>query len=176
MANTSKTKSLSFSQAIQATQLLMNEMTTNQLSEAEIEQAISSIISTKNGGRGFFVSYLTSDMCLADNPSVGVINGLKSSIEIISELLTKNLAMSSAMIITHTRNNEPNNVEGSQKVYRRTTNLIQQIKSQLVKQELQKLRKAINTRQGHYQNFLERWNYDAEQQQAIQKAINNTLI
>ena len=130
MTNSSPSESLSFSQALAKTQSLMDKMITNKLSEAEIEQEVSSIVNTKNGGRGFFVAYLTSDMSLADNPTIGVINGLKSSLEVVSELLIKNLAMSSAMVITHNRNNDQNNAEGSQRVCQRTSNLIEQVKSE----------------------------------------------
>ena len=175
MTNSSQTKPLSFSQAISTTQSLMVKITANQLSETEIEQAISSIVSTKNGGRGFFVSYLTSEMSLADNPSVGVIQGLKSSIEVVSELLIKNLAMSSAMTITHHRNNDRENIAGSQRVCQRTANLIQQVNLKSIKEELQKLQTTIATGKGEYKDFLERWDYDTEQEQAIQRAISNTL-
>lgn len=173
MTNSSPSESLSFSQAIKATQLLMEKMTKNELSETEIEQKISSIVSTNNGGRGFFVSYLTSDLSLADNPTTGVVNGLKSSLEIVSKLLIKNLAMSSAMIITHSRNEDLNNIEGSKKVCRRTNNLIQQINEESVAQELKKIQATIDNGQGDYQDFLERWNYDTEHKEAIQKAINS---
>lgn len=169
------TKPLSFSQAIQATQSLMDRINSEELDEAEIEQMVSAIVDSKNGGRGFFVAYLTSNMPLADNPSKGIVNGLKSSTEIVSELLVKNLAMSSAMAITHKRNNDLDNLQGSQKVHRRTKDLIKQIELDLVEEELKKLQSTISTGQGDYQNFLERWNYDMEQQQAIQKAIVNAL-
>jgi hypothetical protein len=168
-------ESLSFPQAIQATQFLMDKINAQQLDEATIEQEVSTIISTKNGGRGFFVAYLTSDLSLPDQPSIGIINGLKSSIEIVSELLVKNLAMSAAMTVTHRRNNDFKNVQGSQKVCQRTTNLIQQIEQDLVKQELTKLKTTITNGKGDYNNFLKRWDYDLEQQNAIQKAIMNVF-
>ncbi|MCC0177720.1 hypothetical protein I4641_12090 [Waterburya agarophytonicola K14] len=169
-------KSLSFPQAIEATQSLMNKINAGKLDETNIEKEVSSIVSTKNGGRGFFVTYLTSDMLLADRPSLGTINGLKSSIEIVSELLVKNLAMSSAMAIAHARNGDLDNVRGSQKVYRRTSNLIQQIKLDQIDQELEKLKTTISTGKGYYDDFIERWGYDVEQQEAIQKAIVDTLV
>lgn len=170
------TQSLSFPQAIAVTQSLMDKINLHQLSEIEIEQEISSLVSSKNGARGFFVAYLTSEMSLADHPSIGVINGLKSAITMVSDLLIKNLAMSSAMVITHSRNHDPNNLEGSQIVCRRTSNLIQQLQLQSLTEELQKLKTTIATGQGDYQDFLVNWNYDPEQQQAIQKAIAKTLI
>ena len=169
-------KSLSFPQAIQATQSLMNKISDRQLDETMIEQQVSAIVKNKDGGRGFFVAYLTSDMSLADNPSTGVIKGLRSSAKVVSELLVKNLAMSSAMTITHSRSNNLENVQVSQQVNRRTIRLINQVKLDRVKEELEKLQTTISTGQGDYKKFLERWNYDAEQQQAIQKAIWSILI
>jgi hypothetical protein len=175
MNSSSSINSLSFSQAITATQSLIAQIDKNQLSEAEIKQEVSSILSTKNAGRGFFVSYLTSDISLADNPSPGIIAGLKSSIEISSELLVKNLAMSSAMIVTHGRNNDIDSVEGSKKVCQRTNNLIQKINSKLVKEELKKLQTTIKNEDGEYQDFLTRWDYDTEQKEEILEAISSYI-
>ncbi|MEM8830482.1 MAG: hypothetical protein AAGE96_14150 [Cyanobacteria bacterium P01_G01_bin.19] len=169
-------KSLSFSQAIQATQSLMNKIESQHLGEADIEQEVSAITKTKNGGRGFFVAYLTSDLALPDRPSEGIVKGLKSSEKVISELLVKNLAMSSAMSVTHNRNNDLKNVEGSQRVCRRTKNLIQQIKLNSVEQELNKLQETITQKSEAYNDFLERWGYDREQQEAIETAISDTLV
>jgi len=168
-------KSLSFPQAIQATQSLMEKINSQELDENAIEKEVSTIVNNKNGGRGFFVAYLTSDLSLSDEPSEGIINGLKSAMDIVGELLVKNLAMSSAMTITHSRNNDFKNVKGSQRVYERTNNLIKQIKLDLVRQELEKLKVTIVNGEGDYNDFLERWNYDTEQRQGIQQAVINAL-
>lgn len=166
---------LSFPQAISATQALMIKIASDQLNESQIEQEIISIIKDKNGGRGFFVAYLTSKDNLADAPSEGIIRAFQSSISVVSELLIKNLAMSSAMVVAHNRNNDFDNVQGSQQVCLRTSNLIQQLGSKLVKDELLKLHHTIKSGKGDYQTFIQRWNYDAEQQQAIQNTISNVL-
>lgn len=171
----SKEKALSFSQAIQATQLLMKEIKAQELDEVSIEQKVSSIVQTKNGGRGFFVAYLTSELSLADQPSPGIISALKFSLDQVEELLVKNLAMSSAMTVTHQRNNDLEQVKGSQKVCQRTSNLIQMIEQNSIKQELEKLKLTINDGEGDYQDFLERWQYDDEHKQAIEKAITGVL-
>ena len=175
MTNETQAESLSFPQAMALTQSLMEQIETGKLNEDEIERQVASILKNKNGGRGFFVSYLTSDMSLADNPSTGIISGLKSSSELVSQLLIKNLAMSSAMIIAHGRNNDLDNAEGSQKVHRRTKKLLKQLNCQENKEQLLKLQRTIKTGNGEYQSFLERWNYDAEQQKAIEEAIVNVL-
>ena len=175
MVDQSAKKPLSFPQAIAATQSLMEKMNAGELSETKIQQEISSILGTKNGGRGFFVSYLTSEFPLADRPTSGVINGLKSSPEVTTELLVKNLAMSSAMTVIHTRNDDSIAFKGSQRVYQRTDKLIRLIDLKTVQEELQKLNHTIEVGDGEYKEFLERWNYDREQQQAIQQAIANII-
>ena len=175
MTDTPQAESLSFPQAIALTQSLMEQIEAGKLNEDEIERQVASILKDKNGGRGFFVSYLTSDMSLADNPPTGIIKGLRSSIELVSELLVKNLAMSTAMTINHGRNNDLDNAGGSQIVHRRTKNLLERLNWSENKEQLLKLQRTIKTGNGEYRNFLKRWNYDAEQQKAIEEAIADVL-
>jgi hypothetical protein len=164
-------ESLSFPQAIAITQALMNQINGNELSEAEIQQRVLSILSSKNGGRGFFVAYLTSEMSLADHPSLGMLAGLKSAEGISSELLVKNLAMSSAMVVIHNQNNDLESVAGSQRVCQRTCNLVQQLDLESVEKELQELKNTLKNGRGEYQEFLEHWNYNTHQKKAIQETI-----
>lgn len=173
MTNSSVPESISFPKAISMTQSLMEQISDNKLSETEIRQQISSLLSSKNGGRGFFVAYLTSEMTLPDNPSSGIINALKSMQDVSSELIVKNLAMSSAMIVTHERNDDAQSFIGSQKVRRRTCNLIQQLDLQSIQEKLQRLKNTLENGKGEYQDFLQRWGYDDEQKKAIQNAIES---
>jgi hypothetical protein len=167
--------SLSFPEAIAATQSLMVSMNDRQLDEAEIERAIASLVNTKNGGRGFFVAYLTSDLTLPDYPSLGVINALKTAPEIVGELLVKNLAMSSAMAVTHRRDRDETQAQNSERVTKRTANLIRLINLDFIKAELGKLQTTIVTGEGEYRDFLQRWGYDRTQQEIIQQAITEVL-
>lgn len=160
-----------FLTAIAQTESLMTRIETENLKEEEIEKAIASLVESQDGARGFFVAYLTSDFAFADNPSIGVINALKSSPKIVSELLVKNLAMSAAMAVTHRRNKDEEKARGSERVCRRSANLIQQIHLDLVSSKLKELEASVASREGIYQDFLQRWEYDSEQRQAIQEAI-----
>ncbi|OKH19854.1 hypothetical protein NIES593_20465 [Hydrococcus rivularis NIES-593] len=165
-------ESVTFEDAIALTESLLKQMSAGQLEDREIQAAITDLVKTENGARGFFVTYLTDNRPLADNPTTGVIEALKSSPEIVSELLVKNLAMSSAMVIAHRRNNDEENAKGSDSVRQRTANLIQQIKSDLVAKKLKELHESAATGEGNYKDFLQRWGYDDEQKQVIQKAIS----
>lgn len=173
---TDRSTKSSFPQAIAATQALMEQMAANQLSEAQIEQQISALLQDKSGGRGFFATYLTSELPVADRPCKGVIEGLKSSIALTTELLVKNLAMSSAMVVVHARNGDRDNLEGSRRVERRTKHLIRQVDLPAIATELQKLQQTITAQSGEYTAFLNRWDYDLEQKQAIHTAISEAVV
>ncbi len=162
---------MDFSQAIAQTQSLMSQIEIGNIEKKEIKKAIASLVQSKDGARGFFVAYLTSDFAFPDHPSIEVIDALKSSPQIVSELLVKNLAMSAAMAVTHRRNQDEEKAQSSERVCRRSANLIQQINLDLVRSKLKELKVSITSQKGSYQDFLQRWGYDSEQKQAIQEAI-----
>lgn len=158
-------ETISFSEAIAFTQTFLNNLET--MTESATEMAIASLVKTENGARGFFVTDLTNDLSLADHPSQEVINGLKSSPEIVAELLVKNIAMSTAMAITHRRNNDKEMAKNSQRVTNRCFNLIKELKLDIVEEKFKELQENISKGEGRYQEFLQRWSYDDEQKQAI---------
>lgn len=166
---------ISFEQAIHLTHALLAQMEEGTISEAEIESTLSNLVGSENGARGFFVTYLTNDRSLVDRPSEAVVHALQSSPEIVAELLVKNVAMSTAMAITHRRNQNEEMAQGSDRVQRRTVKLIQLVQLPEVSQKAEKLRESAATGTGEYQGFLDRWNYDAEQRQAIQEAVKEAV-
>ncbi|MEM8777454.1 MAG: hypothetical protein AAGF26_01005 [Cyanobacteria bacterium P01_G01_bin.49] len=170
------TENISFEQALQLTEDFLVSIEKNELKEEEIQETITNLVSSENGARGFFVTYLTTDKSLADTPTKAVIKALKSSPEIVSELLVKNLAMSSAMVITHQRNNDQEAAKGSGIVTQRTTNLIKQVNLDLVLEKLQKLQATIIEGAGNYSSFLERWGYDKEQKTVIQDKVKDLIV
>ncbi|MGB5594384.1 MAG: hypothetical protein WBM62_10200 [Crocosphaera sp.] len=164
-------ENISFEDALQLTETLLEAMVESKLNDYEIEEIITTLVSSQNGARGFFVTYLTSDIPLADNPTNVVVNALKSSPDLVSELLVKNLAMSSAMALTHRRNNNEEMAQGSDRVCQRTSNLIRKVNLELIAEKLQELKQTIITGNGNYSTFLERWGYDVEQKQIIQNNL-----
>jgi hypothetical protein len=162
---------VSFEQAIALTESLLSQIEAGSLTEADIAAIISALVQTINGARGFFVTYLTSTSALADSPSATVVAALRSSPEIVSELLVKNLAMSTAQAIFHRRQQKEDMAEGSEQVRQRTTKLIQLVDLPSVRDRAQQLLETAKTGEGIYKGFLERWNYDTEQRQAICQAL-----
>ena len=165
--------SISFENAIQQTQDLLTQI--EFLDANTITQKLTELVSTENGARGFFVTYLTSDLSYTEYPSLEVITALKTSPILVNELLVKNLAMSTAMVIYHRKQGDEENARGSERVQEKTGQLIKQLLSPELGEKLQQLATSLNREQGEYQAFLERWGYDDCQRQAIAKIIQPFL-
>jgi hypothetical protein len=158
---------VSFEQAIALTQVLLERMEQGHSSDAELGQSVADLVSSENGARGFFVTYLSDDRPLADAPTPSILEALQKSPGVVSPLLVKNLAMSTAMAIAHRRNQNEELAQGSDRVRSRTLGLIQALQLPQVKQEAAQLAHSIQKSTGDYQAFLQRWQYDSEQKQAI---------
>lgn len=164
-------KNITFESAIALTQKFIAQIPN--LGEDKQQEIITALVQSANGSRGFFVTYLTCDDGVADNPSSGIIEGLKSSPALVSELLVKNIAMSTAMKITHQRSNDLEMAESSQKVTQRTKKLVNLCQLQEVSTKMAEMKATIVNGVGVYDDFLSRWGYDNEQKQSILEQLVN---
>jgi hypothetical protein len=167
-------ESVSFEAAIALTQQLLTDWEQQALSPEQIQTRITQLVASQNGARGFFVTYLTDERSQFDAPTDAVLAALCTSAETVSELLVKNLAMSTAMAIAHRRNGNEAMAQGSDRVRSRTVQLIQQLSLDLIPIKADQLRQSV-TGEGPYQSFLDRWGYDAEQRDAIAEAVNQAI-
>jgi hypothetical protein len=166
---------VTFEQAIALSQSLLDKMQAGILSPVELEGAIAALVQTANGARGFFVTYLTSDKTLADNPSLEVVEALRQYPDTVAELLVKNLAMSAAQAVFHRRNDNEEMAQGSDQVRSRTANLIELLDMPAVREISQQLIESATTGEGSYQTFLNRWGYDVEQREVICEALKGAI-
>ncbi|BAW97829.1 hypothetical protein NIES970_27900 (plasmid) [[Synechococcus] sp. NIES-970] len=162
-------QSLSFQGAIAFTQTWLGQVEAQKISDAEILTQMQAILSHQNGVRGFFVVYLTGDSPLADQVPEIFLEGFTKAAAQVSEILVKNVAMSTAMAIAHGRNGDAENQRGSEQVQRRSLNLLKQLEQRdvIFKDERLRLLQTLKTGSGNYQDFLDRWQYDPEQLKAI---------
>jgi hypothetical protein len=158
---------VSFPQAI----ALAEEILALPTDDAVQERAIAALLQTANGARGFFVSFLTGESPLADTPTAGMIRALRSAPTIVADLMAKNLAMSTAMQLTHQANGDAEQAAGSARVQARSRTLIAALQLPALQTELQQLQDSASTNTGEYAEFLARWGYDAEQRRAIQQVV-----
>lgn len=165
---------LTFEQAIALTQDLLD----SNPSEDVLESAIGSLIQSVNGARGFFVTFLTSDSPLADQPTPGILQGLRSNPDAIADLMAKNIVMPTAMAITHQRNGNLDLAASSHQTQQRSIQLVQQLQLPEITTQLHALQAALNNQPdgpNEYHHFLDRWGYDEEQRIAMDEAIAMTF-
>jgi hypothetical protein len=163
----------SFEEAIAMTQVLLVEFET--LPESALSEKLAALVASENGARGFFVTYLTDDRPFADRPTAGVIEALRSSPEGVTELLVKNLAMSTAMAIAHRRQGNEVMAAGSDRVQRRSRLHLERLGLAEVSQKAAQLQASAETGTGAYGEFLNRWGYDEEQRRAIGAVLADLL-
>lgn len=168
-------EAVTFEQAIALTQSLLSQAEAAEISEPDIAAGIAKLVKTENGARGFFVTYLTSEVSIADNPSTLVVQALRSNPDGVAELLVKNLAMSAAQAVFHRRNQKAEMAQSSERVRQRTAHLIELIELPAVYECSEKLLETAATGEGSYKAFLERWGYDAQQRQVICEALQQII-
>ena len=158
-----------FKEAMEATMIWCKSWENDEISDEVISDRIGELIKTVEGARGFFVVSLSIDCPLMDRFPDALIFQLRSSGEIVVDLTVKNLAMSSAMIITHRNNKDPQEIQ-SERIKIRCIELLKLLDSTQVKKRLDILLEATKGI-GADLKFLDRWGYDDEQIKAISESI-----
>ncbi len=158
-----------FKEAMQASMLWCKSWENNELSDEVISDRIGELIKTIEGARGFFVVSLSIDCPLMDRFPDALIFQLRSSGEVVVDLTVKNLAMSSAMIITHRKNKDPQQLQ-SERIKSRCIELLKLLDSTQVKKRLDVLLEATKGN-GTDLKFLNKWGYNEEQINAISESI-----
>ena len=158
-----------FKEAMEATMIWCKSWENDEISDEVISDRIGELIKTVEGARGFFVVSLSIDCPLMDRFPDALIFQLRSSGDIVVDLTVKNLAMSSAMVITHHKNNNSQEIQ-SERIKIRCIELLKLLDSNAVKKRLDVLLEATKGN-GTDLKFLDRWGYNDEQITAISESI-----
>ncbi|MFN3926670.1 MAG: hypothetical protein ACK4QL_04960 [Pseudanabaenaceae cyanobacterium] len=162
---------ISFETAIARTELLLTEYQEQKLTPEALQKAVTALLTTSNGARGFFVTFLTGGWQLADQPSAEIMAALDTAPTPSAELMVKNLVMSTGMAITHTRQGDLQQANQSRLVAQRSLNILTQWQSPLVQQIARAMYASATQGIGEYTEFLRKWGYDQEQLTAIAQAL-----
>jgi hypothetical protein len=162
---------ITFEQAMDLTQDLL----VSNPSDALLESAITTLLQTQNGARGFFVVFLTGNSALADVPTPPLLRALRSNPDAIADLMVKNIAMPTAMALTHQRNGNDELAVSSNQTQVRSIHLVQQLNLSEITTLLRSMQSTIQNNNGTYQSFLDRWGYDLEQRSAIGQVLARML-
>ena len=158
-----------FKEAMEATMIWCKSWENDEISDEVISDRIGELIKTVEGARGFFVVSLSIDCPLMDRFPDALIFQLRSSGDIIVDLTVKNLAMSSAMVITHQDNNDSQEIQ-SERIKIRCIELLKLLDSNKVKKRLDVLLEATKGN-GTDLKFINKWGYNDKQINAISESI-----
>ena len=158
-----------FKEAMEATMIWCKSWENDEISDEVISDRIGELIKTVEGARGFFVVSLSIDCPLMDRFPDALIFQLRSSGDIVIDLTVKNLAMSSAMVVAHHKNNDSQEIQ-SERIKIRCIELLKLLDSNAVKKRLDVLLEATKGN-GTDLKFLDRWGYNDEQITAISESI-----
>jgi hypothetical protein len=166
------TTGIKFAAAIELTQQFVLQLQEGVLTSEQVQSFVTDLVTTQEGARGFFVGYLTNGLAVVDKVHPGIILGLQAHPAVIADLLVKNLAMSTAQNLHFVRENQADMAANSATVATRSRQLIDALQMPEIKMISQQIIDAIQTGAGEYAEFLERWGYDTEQKEVIEKALS----
>ena len=133
-------KEASFTQAINISLKWCKEWEQEILSEEVLADRIAELIKTKNGLRGFFAYALSDKDCfLLDKLPFSLIYKMNEGGDAVTEIVVKNLIMSSAQIIIHQRDKNYEYEITSENISYRCKAILRLLETKLVTKTINKL-------------------------------------
>jgi len=159
----------SFYQSIDIATKWCKEWEQELLSDEVLADRVAELVKTKNGLRGFFAYALSDINCsLLDKLPSSLIFKFIEGGEQIVDITIKNLIMSSAQIINHQRDNNPEYEEMSTNISERCINILKVLDTQLVNNKVNKFINNLNNLGNSMNNST---NYDSKQKEFIIEKI-----
>ena len=159
-----------FTQAMELTAGWLAAWEAGELSDEVLADRVGELVASRDGARGFFVVALAGEAPLMDRLPESLVARLCLAGEGVVDLTARNLAMSTAMALHHRRAGDVDQQMLSERVQRRSTELLRQLDTASVKRRLEGLL-AATAGEGEDVAFLDRWGYDEAQRAAIATAI-----
>ena len=162
-------KEASFTQAINISAEWCKEWSEDILSEEVLADRISELIKTRNGLRGFFAYALSDKDCLLlDKLPYSLIYKLNEGGDAVTEIVVKNLIMSSAQIIIHRRDNNHEYEITSENISDRCKAILRLLETKSVTKSVNQVLRDLDDMGNSFDNSVK---YDSEQKEFIKKLL-----
>ena len=162
-------KEATFTQAINISAQWCKDWGEDLLSEEVLADRIAELIKTKKGLRGFFAYALSDKNCfLLDKLPFSLIYKLNEGGDAVTDIVVKNLIMSSAQIIIHRRNNNHEYETTSENISDRCKAILRLLETKLVTKTVNQALKDLDKMGNSLDKAIK---YDSEQKEFIKKQI-----
>ena len=159
----------SFTQAINISAQWCKEWGEDLLSEEVLADRIAELIKTKKGLRGFFAYTLSDKNCfLLDKLPFSLIFKLNEGGDPVTDIVVKNLIMSSAQIIIHRRENNHEYEMASENISDRCKAILRLLETKSVTMSVNQVLRDLDNMGNSFDNSVK---YDSEQKKFIKKQI-----
>lgn len=158
-------QTLTFQEAIATSSEWIRLWDAEELSDDVLADYVAGLIRHKDGARGFFVASLTDESPLMDRLPEPLVFNLRLAGKDVVDLITRNLAMSTAMVLQHEKNKNQELLDGSLRVKSRSKELLKVLEPNLVKERLDSMLR------GEDDEFFDRWGYDLSQRAEIRREL-----
>ena len=160
----------SFFQSIDIATQWCKEWEQELLSDEVLADRVAELVKTKNGLRGFFAYALSDINCsLLDKLPSSLIFKFVEGGEKVIDITLKNLIMSSAQIINHQRDNNPDYEETSRNISDRCINILRTLDTKLVKKRVTLILDNLDNLGNSINNSK---SYDLKQKKFIREKIS----
>ena len=162
-------KEASFTQAINISAQWCKECGEDLLREEVLADRIAELTKTRNGLRGFFAYALSDKDCfLLDKLPFSLIFKLNEGGDPVTDIVVKNLMMSSAQIIIHRRENNHEYEMTSKNISDRCKAILRLLETNSVTKSVNQILKDLDNMGNSFDNSIK---YDSEQKALIKKQI-----
>jgi len=139
------------------------------LSEEVLADRIAELTKTRNGLRGFFAYALSDKDCfLLDKLPFSLIYKLNEGGDDVTDIVVKNLIMSSAQIIIHRRDNNHEYEITSENISDRCKAILRLLETKSVTKSVNQVLRYLDDMGNSFDNSIK---YDSEQKEFIKKQI-----
>ena len=160
-------KEASFMQAINISAQWCKEWGEDLLSEEVLADRIAELTKTRNGLRGFFAyAFSDKDCLLLDKLPYSLIYKLNEGGDAVTQIVVKNLIMTSAQIIIHRRDNNHEYEITSEIISDRCKAILRLLETKLVTKTINQNLKDLDTMGNSFDYLIK---YDSEQKKFIKK-------
>ena len=160
-------KEASFTQAINISAQWCKEWGEDLLSDEVLADRIAELTKTGNGLRAFFAYALSDKDCfLLDKLPFSLIYKLNEGGDAVTDIVLKNLIMSSAQIIIHRRNDNHDYEISSENISDRCKAILRLLETKLVTKTINEVLRDLDNMGNSFENSIK---YDLEQKEFIKK-------